>query len=152
MRELLRDAEHLIRLGLLFAAGLLVFLVVRAQLVPAGFGELGHFRAGAIGANQEREPRFAGRAACAECHGEPAEALAAGGHAAIGCESCHGALAAHAAEPAEIPGFAATARALCVQCHAMNRARPAGHPQVEPVSHAEGGACTDCHDAHAPGL
>jgi hypothetical protein len=150
MRQRLRDAEHLIRLGLLFLAGLLGFLVLRSLFVPAGFGELGHFRAGSLVENRERELRFAGRAACVECHDDVAATLAGGGHAGIGCESCHGALASHAADPVEIPGFVAAAGELCAQCHALNRARPAGHPQVDVVAHAEGIACTECHAAHTP--
>ncbi len=38
-----RDGEHLVRLVLLFAAGVFVLLIVRALLVPAGFGELWSF-------------------------------------------------------------------------------------------------------------
>jgi len=150
MRELVRDAEHLLRLALLFAAGVLVFLLVRALLVPAGFGELGHFRTGAIEDNSERALRFAGRAACAECHDDAAAELGAGRHARIGCESCHGPLAAHAADPEAAAAVRPDATPLCVRCHESNPARPAGHPQVEPREHAEGAACTDCHQPHAP--
>lgn len=150
MRSLLRDAEHLVRLALLFAAGVALFLVARALLVPPGFGELGHFRTGAIGDNQARTPAYAGRAACADCHGEIAEALAADAHTGIGCESCHGALAAHAADPDASPPASLDSTALCTLCHAALAARPAAHPQVDVAAHAEGNACVDCHSPHAP--
>lgn len=150
MRSQLRDAEHLVRLALVFAAGVVLFLVVRAFLVPPGFGELGHFRTGAIADNAAKPLVFAGRTACAECHGEVADALALDGHAAIGCESCHGALAAHAADPDAAAPAALEPVALCSLCHQQLAARPAGHPQVDAVAHAEGNACTDCHAAHAP--
>lgn len=150
MRQLLRDAEHLVRLALLFAAGTVVFVVVRAIAVPADFGEYGHYRAGALDDVRERQPRFAGRAACAECHDVAVAELAGGGHSGVGCEACHGPLAAHAADPGEAAAPAAVA--TCALCHAANQARPAGHPQVDVEAHAEGNACTDCHVPHAPGM
>lgn len=150
MRSLLRDAEHLVRLALLFAAGVALFLVARALLVPPGFGELGHFRTGAIADNQVRPPLFAGRAACADCHGEMADELAADAHAGVGCEACHGALAAHAADPDAAKPAALESTALCSLCHAALAARPAAHPQVDLDAHAEGNACVDCHSPHAP--
>jgi len=152
MRQRFRDTEHLVRLALLFAAGTLVFVVARALLVPEGFGEYGHFRSGAMVDNQLREPVHAGREACRECHGDAAAALAAGGHAGVGCESCHGALGAHARSEGEVKPAELDAAALCSLCHARNVARPARQPQVDVAEHAEGAACTDCHEAHAPAL
>jgi hypothetical protein len=150
MRSLLRDAEHLVRLALLFAVGVGLFLIVRALLVPPGFGELGHFRTGAIADNQTRSPLYAGRDACAECHGEVAEALAGDAHSGVGCESCHGALATHVADPDASKPALPDASGLCALCHQELAARPAGHPQVDVAAHAEGEACTDCHAPHAP--
>lgn len=150
MRSLLRDAEHLVRLALLFAAGVLLFLVVRSVLVPPGFGELGHFRTGAIADNQARTPVHAGRAACLECHDEIGVVLARDAHAAIGCESCHGALAAHAGDPDAVQPAALDAVVLCSLCHQQLAARPARHPQVDADVHSEGNACTECHAAHSP--
>ena len=158
MPRIPRDAEHLFRLAALFAAGVVIFLVMRSIMVPAGFGELGHFRPGAIATNQQKPLRFAGRAACAECHSEIATALAAAKHARIGCEACHGPLAAHAADPdaaldsrnpkpAPLDGLT-----LCSRCHAADPARPQGHPQVEVAAHSEGERCTECHAAHDPTL
>jgi hypothetical protein len=43
MRELFRDAEHLFRLALLFLALVVIFLLVRAALIPKGFGTYGHY-------------------------------------------------------------------------------------------------------------
>lgn len=145
-----RDGEHLVRLVLLFAAGVLLLLVVRALFVPAGFGDYGHFRTGAIDDAGKRQLGFAGRAACGECHGEVSAALAKGGHAKVGCESCHGALAAHVADADKVKPVAIAVVELCSRCHAKNQARPKNHPQVDPGPHAEGNVCTECHDAHAP--
>jgi hypothetical protein len=152
MRQRFRDAEHLVRLALLFGAGLLVFTIARAFLVPEGFGDLGHFRAGAIEDNQRRLPVHAGRAACGECHDDVAGELAGAGHRGVGCESCHGALGEHARSQGEIAPAAVEVTALCSLCHARNIARPAGHPQVDVAEHAEGAVCTECHAAHSPAL
>lgn len=152
MPKVPKDAEHLVRLALLFGAGIVVFLAIRAALLPDGFGELGHFRTGAIAANRERPLRYAGRAACDECHSEFTQKLAAAKHHQIGCESCHGPLAAHvadadAAHPAKIDAID-----LCSRCHAANPSRPQAHPQVVIAEHSEGESCTECHDAHDPSL
>ncbi len=150
MPRIPRDAEHLFRLAALFAAGVVIFLVLRSIMVPAGFGELGHFRPGAIAANQQKPLNFAGRAACAECHSEIGVELAAAKHGRIGCESCHGPLAAHAADPDTSKPATLDALALCSRCHAADPARPQGHPQVVVAEHSEGESCTECHEAHDP--
>lgn len=150
MKKKFQDGEHLARLAVLFAAGTLAFLIVRAVLVPPGFGELGHFRTGAITDAQTRTPAYAGRAACAECHAEEAALLARESHAAVGCESCHGALGAHVGDPDAVTPEALEVVALCARCHAENQARPPKQPQVDIETHSEGNACTECHDGHAP--
>ena len=48
MRELFKDKEHLFRMAGLFGVGLLVFVVLRGVLIPADFGDLGHYRASAL--------------------------------------------------------------------------------------------------------
>jgi hypothetical protein len=145
-----RDAEHLFRLAGLFAGGTALFLIARAILVPPGFGDYGHYRSGALLDNRQRTPVFAGRAACADCHGDAVAALAAAAHARIGCETCHGPLAAHAEDPGALEPAIADVTRLCSDCHAAQPARPAAHPQVDVAAHAEGSACTDCHEPHAP--
>ena len=153
MRESWRDVAHLLRLAALFAVGILAFLVLRAIFVPAGFGELGHFRSGAMGDNAARPLSYAGRTTCADCHDQEAATLAGSAHARIGCESCHGAssgwLASHYAVPAThaknvenglVPLENASARAsVCLDCH-FGSAKPgqfvthsmmaAGHPRI----------------------
>jgi hypothetical protein len=155
MREMSRlfgHREHLVRVAALFLAGVLVFLVLQAVLVPKGFGLYGHYRAGALEENRTRPVAFAGRAACVECHAEVPEAAKGGRHAAIRCEACHGALASHAADPMGQKAVRPDSKLLCARCHAVNVARPAGFPQVDPAEHAGGETCTTCHVAHKPGL
>jgi hypothetical protein len=128
--------------------------VVRALLVPEGFGELGHYRVGALADNRARELTFAGRAVCADCHGDVAETKAAGKHAGVGCEACHGPQAAHAR--ADDPSTAKPEKPdpvnLCLVCHRKNVAKPAGFPRIDPNEHNPGSACHDCHAPHNPGL
>lgn len=147
-----KDAEHLVRMAGLLAAGVVVFLVLRAALTPDDFGELGHYRTGALEDNRNVAVRFASRAACAECHdGAPGE-LAGGAHAAVGCEACHGPLAAHASEPDVESPPELDVRSLCESCHTATAAKPGWFPQVVPVEHAGDEACDDCHHPHQPGV
>ena len=145
-----KDREHLVRMGALFAGGLVIFVVARGLLVPAGFGQYGHFRAGALADNRAHQLRFAGRAACADCHDDVVKSRVGSKHASIGCEACHGPLAAHAADPDTQKPQLPDAAVLCVRCHQANVARPAAFPQVDPREHGDGQRCTECHKPHHP--
>jgi hypothetical protein len=151
LKKLFGSGEHLMRVLLLFAAGLIAFLGLKALLVPKDFGLHGHYRAGALADNRAHRVSYAGRAACADCHTDEPAALAKGKHARVGCESCHGALAVHAEDPEarkpalpEVPG-------LCLRCHGKTSGRPASFPQIDPADHAGEGRCTECHSPHDPG-
>ncbi len=143
-----RDYEHLLRMAGLFAVGTTVFLIAQAVLVPADFGQVGHYRTGALDANRARPPAFAGQAACVDCHPDVVEARAANQHKGVRCEACHGPLAKHAFEGAKV--VRPDAATLCVKCHGANPARPAWFPQVNAAEHSGGEVCTTCHAAHAP--
>ena len=93
---------HLLRMAGLFVSGSRPSWCCAGLMVPADFGELGHYRSGAVLDNMNRPRVFAGQAACVECHADVAELRAKGRHARVACESCHGALAGHAANPAEV--------------------------------------------------
>lgn len=147
-----QDQEHLLRVAGLFVAGLLLFLLLRALLVPKGFGVYGHFRAGALDDNRARAAAYADTATCEACHTDVAEARKGGKHAAVACEACHGPLASHAdaddpaAKKPQRPG-----QPLCLVCHTANVAKPRGFPQVNPKEHGDG-SCLECHTAHQPGV
>jgi hypothetical protein len=144
-----RTYEHLLRLAALFAAGVALFLGLRVLLVPADYGRTGPYRAGAVAENRNRPIVFAGQAACVECHGDVAEVRRSNAHASISCESCHGALAAHAGDPsvaAPRPG----PRATCAICHLPDPAKPRQFSTVDFADHAGDEPCTTCHAAHAP--
>jgi len=70
-------------------------------MMPKDFGQYGHYRPGALADNAAMPISFAGRAACEECHADVVEGRAGHKHEHVGCEACHGALAAHAETRAE---------------------------------------------------
>lgn len=152
MPHLFRDKEHLVRVVLLFAAGVAAFLVLQGLLTPKEFGVYGHFRTGALDDNAARPVAFAGHARCAECHGETAVAKAGGRHAGVACEACHGALARHAEDPGALAPDRPAGRPVCLHCHTANVAKPKWFPAIDPKEHGEEGPCTACHPAHDPGV
>jgi hypothetical protein len=145
-----RDAEHLFRLAGLFLAGLVLFLVVRAWLVPENFGAYGHYRPAAVDEVAALPIHYAGRDACTDCHGDVVEKRAGGRHEKIGCESCHGPAAEHVADPTERHPIRPDPRSSCLECHRPLTGRPASHPQVDAAEHAGDSACAECHDPHHP--
>ncbi|MCJ7755156.1 MAG: cytochrome c family protein [Thermoanaerobaculales bacterium] len=152
MGELFKDKEHLVRVAGLLAVGLIGFLVLRGVLIPADFGELGHYRASALDDNRSVPLHFAGRAVCEECHDDVAEERAGGAHQRVGCEACHGALELHAVDPDALVPELPVVTPLCVSCHRASAAKPDWFPTVEPDVHSEGEACDECHMPHAPGI
>lgn len=152
MRQTFKDSEHLLRLAALFAAGILLFFITRAALMPEGFGELGHYRSGSLQDNRNQRLLFAGSAACAECHDDVAQTMSAGRHASVRCEACHGPLQSHANDPTTAAAGRPDPLVLCAVCHEKNVAKPQQFPQVDTQEHASGSSCIDCHQAHSPGL
>jgi hypothetical protein len=148
----MKEAAHLLRLAALLAAALLLFVLVRAQVVPATFGKYGHFRAAALDDVRSRPIAFAGRSACALCHEDRVQVLAAGKHAGIGCEACHAPQSRHAGDPEKLKPVLPDTRVLCAQCHEANSAKPKGFPQVVSKEHSGGEACKSCHQPHTPKL
>lgn len=147
-----RDIEHVLRLVVIFALGVAMFLVLRWWLVPPDFGVYGHFRAGALADNRSRPIVYAGRAACTDCHSEVVDVRRGGRHEQIGCEACHGPLAGHASGEEEAPPARPDPRVTCIRCHDARAGKPAAFPQVDVGDHAPEGACTDCHRPHQPAV
>jgi hypothetical protein len=147
-----RDYEHIVRMAVVFAMGIALFLVWRAWMVPPDFGVYGHYRAGAIADGLQRPMRFAGQAACVECHEDVQQARAAGRHAHVACEACHGPLGQHARGEVDAAPIRPSPRAICISCHAAGSGKPKAFPQVVIQEHSDAGPCTACHDAHAAGV
>lgn len=150
MKDFVRNTEHLIRVVILLALGIVAFLVVQRLVVPPDFGKYGHFRAGALDEIRARPIKFAGREVCEACHSEQAEVKSKGRHAGVGCEGCHGPLARHAEDPTSVVPQLPDTAVLCARCHEANSAKPKSFPQVVTVEHSAGLACNTCHKPHSP--
>ncbi len=146
----MKDAAHLLRLAALFVVVLAIFLIVRAAVVPATFGQYGHFRGSALEEIRSRPIAFAGREACGACHDAEATALKSGKHAGVGCEACHGPLAKHADGSMESKPALPDTLVLCARCHEKIAAKPKNFPQVDSREHSNGEACKTCHNPHTP--
>lgn len=147
-----KDAGHLFRLAAVFAAGALLFLVIRGFLVPKSFGEYGHYRGAALAEIAARPVNFAGHQTCEGCHTDVADKKKDGKHAHVNCEACHGPLARHADDPASVAPAKLDTSLLCPRCHEANAARPRGFPQVASADHSTGLPCDTCHQPHSPAI
>ncbi len=146
----LKDAGHLLRLAALFAVVFLIFLVVRAALVPKSFGRYGHYRGDALAELAAKPVAYAGHQACENCHSDIVEVKSKGKHKGVACESCHGPLAKHADDPGSVQPAKLETTSLCPRCHTANAAKPKTFPQVVPEDHSGGAACDSCHKPHTP--
>jgi len=145
-----KDAEHLVRLAVVCAVVLVVFLLVRAHFIPKSFGEYGHYRGDALAELSSKPIFYAGHQACEDCHADVLEVKKAGKHAGVNCEACHGPLAKHAEDPASVVPQLPDTAVLCARCHEANIAKPKGFPQVVSKEHSGGEVCKSCHVPHSP--
>lgn len=145
-----KDIEHLVRLAVVFAIGFIVFVILRAAVVPRSFGQYGHYRGAAIAEIASRPIALAGHATCETCHSDVADQKKLGKHFVVACEACHGALAAHADDPSSIQPKKLDTAILCARCHEANSAKPKWFPQVVTADHSAGLACDACHQPHSP--
>lgn len=164
-----RHTTHVVRVALLFLAGMTVFLIARRAFVPADFGTLGYYRAGALDDARAQQIVHAGAKACEECHAgtyDPDEApparkvdaatlLAAtdqgkdNKHSMLRCESCHEPMAFHIDDTDKaIPKVGGDK--LCLGCHRQITGRPTMQPQVVPRDHGGNDSCISCHRPHRP--
>ncbi len=147
----MRLPQQVPRLAIVFAVAIVALIAARALLVPATFGEYGHYRAAAVDSIAVRAVRFAGRQDCEECHDDIAAERVEGYHRTLSCEVCHGPQQTHAADPINVtPEPAEAERGFCPVCHGFDPSRPTGFPQIDVVAHHPRRACVECHDAHAP--
>ncbi len=154
MRQFLRDSGHLVRPAVVLVVGIAAFLLIRTALIPKAFGKYGHYDAAALDRIRQHPVAFAGQDTCVMCHDDQAKARAAGKHAHVSCEACHGPQAAHANadDPsAHKPALPDVAN-LCRRCHEKDAAKPNDFPQVVTAEHSGGALCTACHQPHNPHL
>ncbi len=152
MRRLFQDSGHLIRPALVLLAAVGVFLMVRAAVVPKDFGKYGHYRPAALDLVRQHPMAYAGQDTCVMCHDEEAKARAAGKHAHVACEACHGPLAQHADDPSPTSPNCPTWPTSAAAAMKRTPPNPAGFPQVATAEHSGGMLCNDCHQPHNPHL
>jgi hypothetical protein len=146
-----KDTEHLIRIAILFIAGLLVFLGLRTLFVPSSFGQYGHYRGDAIAEIAALPVVHAGHQTCESCHTDISDAKIKGKHTGVNCEACHGPQGQHAADLSVMPVKPDPAT-LCGQCHEASSAKPKWFPQVDTKDHSGGLVCNACHNPHNPSI
>lgn len=147
-----KDIEHLLRLAVVMAIGVVAFVGVRAAVIPRSFGHYGHYRADAITEIAARPIVYAGHQVCEGCHSEVVEQKKLGKHVVVPCEARHGALANHADDPASVTPPKLDTAVVCARCHEANSAKPKAFPQVVTADHSGGLACDTCHQPHKPGM
>lgn len=145
-----KDVEHLIRLAVVMLLALVLFVVLRAAVVPKSFGQFGHYRGNAIAEIAARTPAFAGHEVCEGCHTDVVDQKKLGRHVNVPCEACHGAQGRHADDPASVKPQLPDTAIICARCHEANSAKPRGFPQVVSADHSGGVACNTCHKPHTP--
>jgi cbb3-type cytochrome oxidase cytochrome c subunit len=139
---------QLLRL-LLLAIGIVgAYLVARYFLTPPSFRQYGWYRGDALAEVAAREPVFAGKKACEECHSDQVQKLAKYEHKTLSCESCHGVGREHADNP-DIAIVKLTF-SHCVRCHEADPSRPKWLKQINTREHYTGQRCTECHIPHQP--
>jgi hypothetical protein len=139
--------KTLLTLFLIFIA---IFFVIRHFLVPASFGEFGHYRGDAIIDISNKEMVFANREVCIECHSDINEKLQSDLHANLSCIVCHGPGLEHASFPDSVKIIKKSGRENCGRCHSINPARPKDMiNQIDIVEHhKEKNDCIECHNPH----
>jgi cytochrome c553 len=150
VRRILRDWVHLVRPAVVLLAVLGIFLIVRGAVIPKAFGQFGHYRPGALALARSRPIAYAGQATCVLCHEDQAKVRAAGRHARVACETCHGPQSRHANDPSAVKPPLPDVAGLCRRCHEKDAAKPAAFPQVITKEHSGGMLCNTCHQPHNP--
>jgi len=142
--------QHVYRVAGLFAAGFIVFVIIRWALVPADFGVYGFYRAGALTDARAVPVKYAGEPACLDCHSGVVDERKGVRHEKLKCESCHGPLAGHANSDDSNKPKALNPRLLCLSCHTTLKGKPAAAIPMIDADHGGDGPCTECHKPHRP--
>ena len=141
---------QLTRLIIIFGFLALAFFVGRRLARPDSFYEYGHYRGKALTELSERAPKYVPRKVCADCHDQEAAQNAAGPHAKISCQTCHGPGNLHVDDPQKSNIIHPNVVATCTRCHLENKARPSKFPQIAIPDHNDGKSCNKCHTVHNP--
>jgi hypothetical protein len=142
--------EQVTRIAVVVAVILAAAFTLRFVALPQSYFSTAEHRRTTVKREIAKPVSFAGSQACRECHSEVFDAKSKGNHQNLGCETCHGPAAGHAADPGSVKPSAPRDRKFCPVCHAYDPSRPTGFPQINPTSHNPLKACISCHNPHAP--
>lgn len=151
--------NHAWRPLIVVIAGVVLLLLVRAQVVPSDFGvngknfTYGFHRKGSIDDWKGFKVKYRGKDFCRECHEEKVTENLGSPHKTIECENCHGPAIDHPDDPATLA--VDKSRGLCLRCHAA-LSYPQSHrselPAIDPQGHNPDQECVGCHNPHHPNL
>ncbi len=173
-----KDTWHL----WILAAGLLCvglgYATVRTIMVPATFGQDGHYRSAALDEELARERKLVSASECWTCHEEQKAEFSESAHKEVHCFNCHDNLLEHfnlctkAVAEAKAAGKDAKSakcgpegmkldnlKPACVRCHTTLTGRPAEFTVVNQNEHLEemeaeepksARVCLECHLGHKP--
>ena len=149
MTPLAKMPPQIVRLVLLTIGIICVYFTARYFLVPQSFGQYGHYRGDAIQDIASKQPFWAGKASCVECHADHVAKLAKDAHKTLSCETCHGPAGDHVKNRGgeKLPKLNIS---MCIRCHEASPSRPKWLHQIDPHDHYTGNLCTDCHEPHQP--
>jgi hypothetical protein len=147
----MRLPEQVQRLAVVIGVVAAVVLVGRFVLMPRSLVARELHRSTTVEREVAKPVKFAGSAACQDCHEDVTQKKAAADHRGVACEACHGPAVAHTEDPGAVKPAAPRDRKSCSTCHEYDAARPTGFPQINPVAHNPRTPCIACHDAHDPG-
>jgi hypothetical protein len=116
----LTHAKHVFRAAILLLVVLIAMVLGRSLFVPETWGDFGPYRGAAVAEHRDKPIRHGGNDSCGMCHDVEYADHAAGVHATVQCELCHGPVALHADLEegemlAEMP--VRRSRELCELCH-----------------------------------
>jgi hypothetical protein len=139
------------RLAIAFGIFITFFLVLRHFLVPATFGEYGHYRAASLLDNAMPEIHYSGQQACFTCHQAIEDKKSQDVHSEIHCETCHGPGEKHVISSRKEDIFRPSGRDFCGKCHSLNAAKlKSAVFQIDLGKHNIGKNCIECHNPHQP--
>lgn len=154
---------HVIRIAVILVIAAVLGYAATRIFRPDGFGEYGHYRAGAVQDEINREVRHMTNDSCLTCHHYIKEMHQTGIHKTVSCEFCHGPYADHIDKDGKIIAKLPVKKGeeiktLCLRCHnQIIRARPKESiKMVSMPQHLESKnvqidhICDQCHNVHAP--
>jgi ribosomal protein S27AE len=150
MKFLHKLPEQAVRIVVVFIVLAAVLFVVRQFIIPPEMKDMTLIHTATMEREADKEIKYAGAAACSQCHEKQQEVKKTGYHRDLSCESCHGAAQKHVDNPTEVKPTSPRKRDYCVYCHSYNSSRPTGFPQINPETHNPRKPCITCHNPHNP--